>query len=60
MATSWRGTVGKESVSWRGRNPGNLRPPSSWKPVGMVGTFTGQSGAFCVFGSRGSASCGAA
>ena len=51
-ATTWRGTVGVESASWRNRNPGNLRPPKTWTPAGLVGTFTGINGAFCVFGTE--------
>lgn len=51
-APPWRGTVGKESVSWRNRNPGNLRPPRTWTPAGLAGTFTGVSGTFCVFATE--------
>ncbi|MCK8784941.1 hypothetical protein M0638_11165 [Roseomonas sp. NAR14] len=47
-----RGTVGRESRAWRNRNPGNLRPPSSWAPDGLVATDTAPLGPFCVFGTE--------
>jgi AcrR family transcriptional regulator len=48
-----RGTVGRESIAWRGRNPGNLRVPRTWTPEGLAGTIVSRSsGTFCLFATE--------
>lgn len=47
-----RGTVGVQSRAWRNRNPGNLRPPSKWRPAGLVGRDERPGGPFCIFGTE--------
>jgi hypothetical protein len=47
-----RGTVGIESRAWRNCNPGNLRPPRTWKAEGMIGIDERPGGPFCIFATE--------
>lgn len=52
LATGPRGEIGRQSRAWRNRNPGNLRPPRTWKPEGVVGEDKNPGGPFVIFGSE--------
>lgn len=47
-----RGEVGRQSRAWRNRNPGNLRPPKTWTPEGVVGEDKNPGGPFVIFGTE--------